>query len=172
MAVSPPPVQWGILDSNGRALLSPDSVIRFELRGEVKVANYPVEQGSFSSYNQVYEAFDARLTVACNGQGVMTRKQFLDAVESLRNSLTLASIATPDAVYKSMKLVHYDYRRESTQGVTLLLVDLWFHEVRIAGQSVAPTAQPDGASPTQQGQLAPTQATTDQLAAYNQTAIA
>lgn len=123
---------WSITDTDGNYLLQPDSVIDFEYRGEMKIPTYPIEQGSFQSYNKVPIPYDARMTVACNGNGEQTREGFLTACELLRESLDTVVITTPDAIYDSVNLVHYDYRREARQGVTLLLVQLWFNEIRVA----------------------------------------
>lgn len=162
---------WAITDTSGNTLLSPDSVIEFEYRAEMKIPTYPVEGGSFASYNKVPMPYDARMTVACNGNGEMTRETFLLAVEDLRESLETIVIVTPDAIYDSVNLVHFDYRRESRQGVTLLLVQLWFQEIRIAIQPKNKTAQPDGADPSQNGQVSPVNPTTSQQAAINTTMI-
>lgn len=163
---------WGITDTSGNPLLSPDSVIDFEYRAESKIPTYPVEGGSFQSYNKVPFPYDARMTVSCNGNGAQTRDEFLAACKALRESLDIAEIVTPDETYDSVNLVHYDYRREARQGVTLLLVQLWFQEVRVAIQAQAQTAQPDGTDASQNGQVSPVNPTTSQSAAYNDVAIA
>lgn len=159
--------QWQITDANGAELLTPDSVIEFEYRGEMKVSQYPMEQGSFASYNKIEMPFDARMTVACNGNGSMTRDAFLGTIEALRKSLILISIVTPDATYQNCNLVHFDYRRESRQGISLILAQLWFQEIRIVSAGTTTTAQPDGADPKANGQLSPVDPTPQQAAAAN-----
>lgn len=166
-----PTPQWAITDSTGNAALSPDSVIEFEYRGEMKICSHPVEQGSFSSYNKVACPFDVRMVLSCNGNGPMSRDQFLSAIETMRESTDLVSIVTPDDVYDNCNLVHVDYRREARQGVSLIMVQLWFQEVRQGSSTTTSTAQPDGADPSQQGQVSPINPTTQQQSAYNDTAI-
>lgn len=146
---------WGIVDQNGSALLTPDSFVDFEYREERKIPTYPLEEGSFSSYNKVALPFDCRVTVSCSGNGKMSKEAFLAAIEKLLSSLTLCSVVTPNTTYKSCNLIHVDYRREAKQGATLLLAQLWFQEIRIAQQPVAPTAAPSGTSSTSLGQLSP-----------------
>lgn len=166
-----PTPQWAITDSTGNAALSPDSVIEFEYRGEMKICSHPVEQGSFSSYNKIAVPFDVRMVLSCNGNGPMSREQFLSAIETMRESTDLVSIVTPDDVYDNCNLVHVDYRRDARQGVSLIMVQLWFQEVRQGSSTTTSTAQPDGADPSQQGQVSPVNPTTQQQSAYNDTAI-
>lgn len=158
---------WGIVDENGSALLSPDSFVDFEYREERKIPTYPLEEGSFQSYNKVALPFDCRVTVSCSGNGKMSKESFLEAIEKLLNSLTLCSVVTPNTTYNSCNLVHVDYRREARQGATLLLAQLWFQEVRIAQQPVVPTAVPSAASSTSLGQLSPTKIPTGNFGSIN-----
>lgn len=162
---------WSITDTSGNSLLQPDSVIDFEYRGEMKIPTYPIEGGSFRSYNKIPIPYDIRMTVACNGNGQQTRDEFLSACEALRESLDTAVINTPDDVYDSVNMIHFDYRREARQGVSLLLVQLWFQEIRVDQTGQIQTSEPDGMDPSQNGQVSPVNPTTGQSAAYNDTAI-
>jgi hypothetical protein len=47
------PPQWGIFDTAGNQLVDPDSIIDFSNRNEWDVATFPVQQGTFASYNKV-----------------------------------------------------------------------------------------------------------------------
>jgi hypothetical protein len=162
---------WAITDIDGNTLLSPDSVIDFEYRGEMKIPTYPIEGGSFQSYNKIPVPYDIRMTVSCNGNGEQTRDEFLSACEALRESLDTAVITTPDAIYDSVNMVHFDYRREAHQGVSRLLVQAWFQEIRVDQTGQTQTAQPDGMDASQNGQLSPVNPSTSQSSAYNDTVI-
>ncbi len=170
-AVPRSPEQWQITDQNGSPLLTPDAVIDFEYRGEMKIPKYPMEQGSFSSYNKVYVPFSIHVTVACNGRGQMTRQQFLTAIETMRanptSGLAPVSIITPDQVYGPCNLMHVDYRREARNGVSLILARLWFEEIRIYGTAIPQSAQPSGSAQQNLGQTSPATPTTQQQAAYS-----
>jgi hypothetical protein len=164
--------KWGIVDKNGAAVISPDSFVDFEYREERKIPNYPIEQGSFNSYNKVAVPFDIRVTVSCSGNtlgvpGRMSKQAFLTAIQALLNSLDLVSVVTPNNTYNNCNLVHVDYRREARQGATLILAQLWFQEVRIAQKPVVPTAQPSGTSSTSFGQLSPTTTPTGEFGSIN-----
>lgn len=159
---------WAILDDSGADVITPDSFISFEYRGEQKIPNYPIEKGSFASYNKVAMPFDIRTVIACGGQGAMTRQAFTDKLTAMLNAIDLYTVATPDAVYESVNLVHVNYRREAKQGVTLLLAELWFDEVRQTATATPGTAQPAGAAPVSNGQVAPVAPTPAQNAAIKQ----
>ena len=148
--------KWGIVSSSGASVIIPDSFVDFEYREERKIPNYPIEQGSFQSYNKVSVPFDCRVTVSCSGNGKMSKQNFLAAIQKLLNSLDLVSVVTPNVTYENCNLVHVDYRREARQGATLILAQLWFQEVKIAQKPVVPTAAPSGAKSTSFGQLSPT----------------
>ena len=148
--------QWSIIDQNGSWILEPDSFINFEYKNERKIPNYPVEEGSFSNYNKIALPFDCRMVVSCGGNGPMSKRSFLSALDGMLESLDLFTINTPDAIYKNMNLIHVDYRRESRQGVTLLLAQLFFQEIRIAQKAIPNTAEPSGSVTVSIGQVSTT----------------
>jgi hypothetical protein len=140
-----------VLGPDGKAIITPDSVLGLEYRGESKISTYPVEGGSFGSYNKVQAPFDLHIIMTCSG-GQMTREAFLARMELLKASVELCSVVTPDAVYKSLNLVQFDYRRTSANGVTLLTVNASFAEVRVtATTEYTKTATPAGAGMVNNG---------------------
>lgn len=131
--------QWGVYDRSGNLAIVPDSVIGLEYRGEYKIAIHPVEQGMFASYNKVKMPYDIRMTMTCSGArgflselalGYMQKGDFIEALEIMNGSLEQFVISTPDYAYPNANLVRFDYARTSTNGVSLLTVDLYFQEVR------------------------------------------
>ena len=148
--------KWGIVSKTGIAVLRPDSFVDFDYKEERKIPNYPIESGSFQSYNKVALPFDCRLTVTCSGNKSMKKPAFLAAIEKLMASLELVTVVTPDGNYPGCNLVHVDYRREARQGATLIIAQLWFQEVRIAQAAALPTSAPSGAANVSNGQLSPT----------------
>jgi len=147
---------WQILDESGATLLQPDAVLSLEYRGEAKISTYPVEGGGFSSYNKVRAPADLHIVMTCAGTGSgvgtgigtgkQTREAFLSALAKLKDGVKLATIVTPDAVYKPFALVGYDFQRTSKSGVTMLTVSASFQEVaETATAERTQTAQPAGA---------------------------
>jgi len=163
--------QWAIQDILGNLTLVPDSVIDFDYRNERKIPNYPIEQGAFSSYNKVALPYEIRMTVACNGNGEMTRNLFISTVQDMLDSLDLFTIVTPDEIYENANLIHANYNRTARQGVTLLLVELVFEEVRQTGTGTITTATPSGQAQVNNGQLNPVTPTPIQNNAITSTPI-
>src|SRR6185312_15922270 len=114
--LNPLPTDWKILDANTSApVIVPDTVPRFEYRGEARVSDYPVEQGAFASYNKVQVPFEIRMTMVCSGlnlvqkgaqavrdavglsigQNLMLRTDFLDTLDYMRLTTDLFVIVTP-----------------------------------------------------------------------------
>lgn len=156
---------WALLDKNGKPVITPDSVVSFEYRGENKISSYPVEQGSFASYNKVAFPYDIRMMVSCGGQGSTSRDTFLQVLELMRQSTDLYDLATPDFLYQNVNLTRFDYRRQATNGVTLLLVDLQFEEVRVTATATYDnTAQASGAADKPVGTVQASDPSADQAA--------
>lgn len=156
--------QWVVLDANGGIILQPDTYAEFTVKASNVVANYPTEQGSFSSYNQVEKPYDIKLIALVSGQGDLQRGEFMQTVFNLRRSLTLTTIVTPDATYSSNKLVDYSYSQRADHGLTLLIVELMFKEIRTTAVTKKTPAQPSGQSKKKVGQVQPVPATTQQKA--------
>ena len=148
------PVQWGIF-LNGLPIIDADSVVSFEYKQEWTVSDFPLEQGAFQSYDKVQVPFDVRVRYATGGSQV-DRQSFLDSIQAIAGSLLLFDVVTPEAIYNSVNITHWDYRRTSTNGVGLLVVDIWCVEVRVtAVTAFSNTNQPAGASPQPGGLVQP-----------------
>lgn len=126
--------QWGIFTANGGTVAIPDSVITVDFRREWRISDYPVEQGGFQTYDKVSTPYDARVRLSCDGNAT-PRSLFLSQIDTAAQSLDLFTVATPDAIYTNMNIVHYDYRRARDSGVGILQVDVWLEEVRTTVQT-------------------------------------
>jgi len=127
-------VQWGIF-LNNKPVITPDSVLSFDFKQEYRIADYPMEQGAFQSYNKVATPYDARVSMSRGGT-VADRQKFLLDAERITRSRDLYDVVTPEITYHSANIARFDYRRTTTNGVTLLTVDFWLLEIRETVQSV------------------------------------
>ena len=151
---SPLAPQWGIY-LDGEPVVDADSVVTFDYRQEWTVSDYPLEQGAFQSYDKVQTPFDVRVRYAAGGSQ-QNRQALLDSIAVIASDLNLYDIVTPEAVYQSVNVTHYDYRRTATNGVGLLQVDVWCVEVRVTAQAQFQNVQnPASASPQTQGNVQP-----------------
>lgn len=140
--------QWGIFRPDGSPFAIPDSVFSVDFRREFRLADYPIEKGGFRNYDKVAVPYEGRVRFACG----VDRPGFLTALDSAVASLELFDVVTPDFVYPSVNLIHYDLTRKADSGKTLLLVDVWVQEVRILETGkYTKTTTPEGASTTNAG---------------------
>jgi hypothetical protein len=144
---------WGVFDPSGAPVAIADSTRSMQMRAESRVADYPIEQGLFESFNKVRLPYSAVVGLTCGGDQPR-RSQFLNAIMDAKDSLDLCTIVLPEIVYFNANIIGYDYRREQRNGATLLHVDLHIEEVRVTVQASFSNVQnPASADPTNQGQV-------------------
>lgn len=147
------PPAWGVFDSQGNQVVTPDSVLEFANRQEYEVSNFPVQAGSFASYNKVVRPFEVQLRFSKGGsQG--DRTQFLDDLDNLAASLDLFTVVTPERQYNDVNLDRYEVIRRGPRGAYFLTeVDCYFvHIIEVQPQYSTtavqtPNAQSDAAQP-------------------------
>jgi hypothetical protein len=141
-------IRWGIWDSKGKPLgdpskftgligsaleaaglgstLSTGSVDYFK---ETRVSDFPLERGSFASYNKV-ETAAAPQVVLCMQGSEKNRRTFLEAIDKACKSTDLYSVVTPELPYIDYTVERYNYARHNSMGATLLIVEITLKEVR------------------------------------------
>jgi hypothetical protein len=159
--VAPFSAQWGIY-RDGLPVVIADSVVSFGYKQDWTIADYPVEEGAFESYDKVETPFGIRVRFASGGS-TANRQELINSIEAIAGDLELYDVVTPEQVYTSVNITHYDYHRDAKSGVGLLLLDVWLIEVRVTAQaSFANTKSPTAAGTTNGGTVNPTSATPTQ----------
>lgn len=121
---------WGIYDQGDLPALVPDSFLGIDFKNGSNIPTHPIEEGGFGTYNKVNTPYDCKIKMAISGDE-FTRSQFLESCASMLNSIDFYSVVTPEKTYLNATLQNYSYRRESRNGgASMLIVDLWFLEVR------------------------------------------
>lgn len=171
------PAQWGVFDSTGLPVLFPDSVLEFSDRREFEISSYPVQDGSFASYNKVLRPFEIQLRFS-KGGSVSDRAQFLARLDVIAESLELYTIHTPERMYANVNLTRYEVTRRGAKGAYFLTeVDCYFDQV-IQVQAQYSTTQvqlpsgPDSAQPTSNVGAQQPQVPTSQLTTTGNAAMA
>jgi hypothetical protein len=163
-SASQAPNIWGVFDSGGNQVVTPDSVREFGTRGEWRVSNFPVQEGSFASYNKV--ALPAEYFIRMvKGGSVSARQAFQAQVEMVAASLDLYTIITPEESYQNANVTRYEITRKGVADAFFVTVDLFFQKIiQIGAQysttsttpdtsnAAAPSAQPNSS----QGTVTPT----------------
>ena len=145
--------RWGLYDQDGQTVVQFDTFLGIRFRDGSRISSFPVEQGTFSSFNKVDTPYDAALRFAHSGD-MDSRAALLDKLKALKSSVALFSVVTPEKSYPSANVVAYAYERSSRTGPSQLIVELYVEEVRqTAAADFGATAEPDGAEEQNNGQV-------------------
>lgn len=147
-------VQWGIIDSlgnvlgsgtiagitagNASAVLSTNAV---EMMRETRISDFPVEQGSFATYNKVILPANPTVTLALQGTA-SDRAAFLNQIDAACQSTELYSVVTPEVTYANYSIERYNLVRRAERGATLILVEISLKEIREVSASYASVTTP------------------------------
>ncbi len=146
-AGGPDAPQWGLF-LDGEAVVTADNVVSFEFKQDMRISNFPVEEGSFATYNKVQVPYDVRLQFSTGGT-VADRQALIDSVDAIIDSTDLFDAATPEKTYLSINPVHQSLRRTARNGVGLVVIDLYCEEVRVtAAQQFVNSQQQQGSAAT------------------------
>lgn len=164
---------WGVFNEDGEDVLAPDSFLGIDYKNGSRLMDYPLEQGAFETYNKVANPFDASIGMVKGGT-LEERMSFLYRVEALCKTLDLYTITTPEFSYVGVNLERFDYRREQRNGSHVIIVNLYFREVRVTAESIdngeaspTDTATPDAEAPESIGQVTPSPLSAAQDAAIS-----
>ncbi len=101
---------WTIWDERGNTAIAFTSFFDIDVRNEGQSLSYPIEEGSFSSYNKVESPLDIRVTLGFQG----TESEFEYVIYRLneyKKGASILDIVTPSTVYDYMTLESYSYKR-------------------------------------------------------------
>jgi hypothetical protein len=118
----------------------PDSIREFSYRNEWNVSDYPVQDGSFASYNKVNNPFEIQLRMT-KGGSLSDRQDFLAQIDAISGTLDLYQIITPEKTYHNCNVIRYEVGRRGVGGAFFLSeVDIFFREIRIVQAQYTETA--------------------------------
>ena len=152
---------WGLYINNQPAIVA-ESCVSVELGQDYTLSQYVLENGAFESYDKVWMPYTIRMRLS-QGQNDLDRQAFLDSLESLAGDTNIYQAVTPEKVYPSVNVSHYDYRRGARNGVSLIVAELWLTQIL---QNVTPqylnVRSPTVAAPVSGGNVQTTAATSQQ----------
>lgn len=147
--------QWGIFQDGFPIVLS-DSVSTMSYKKESALADFPIEEGGFETYDKVALPAEARFRFTSGGD-VGNRAALLSSIDAISGDTNLYQIVTPENVYPTsgsggFNITHYDFNRAAQNGLGLLMVDVWCLEVRVSSDNSAfQNTQSPGAAGNQNG---------------------
>ena len=148
---------WGVFNEYGIPILLADNVTSLKYSNYAKIAQAPIEKGSFACYNKVANPYKATVQLTKGSGGTLMRGVFLGQVETLAASTLLFYIITPEYVYTNACIVGYDTAREASDGAQLIKVNLHLEEVRevVVQYDTEEVKNPDDAKESDGGEKQP-----------------
>ena len=120
---------WTILDETGEQAFSFDVFEKSNYKGESKIVQSPVEEGSFASYNMTLTPQEVGCTLIKRGRSD-DLSAFINALQAFVESTDLLTVVTPEREYTNMKLIKATFDRSIDNGTDCIVADLSFQEVR------------------------------------------
>lgn len=146
---------WGVYLNGLPVFPMANSTVSFEFKQDWNIGTYPVEDGGFQSYDKVNLPYDVKVKIASGGSPI-ERQALLMAVDAASRTLDLYDVVTPERIYQSCNIMRYDYRRSASNGVGMIVFDIWFQEIRVTSSATfTNTAQPGEAGQTGVGNVRP-----------------
>lgn len=120
---------WTILDETGGQAFAFDVFEKSNYKGESKIVQSPVEEGSFASYNMTLTPQEVGCTLIKRGRSD-DLSAFINALQAFVESTDLLTVVTPEREYQNMKLTKATFDRSIDNGTDCIVADLSFQEVR------------------------------------------
>lgn len=120
---------WGIVNQFGIPIVLADTVLGLSYDAGASISKYPVEKGSFASYNKVNAPSMATVQMAKGGNSVIERSLFLTQIETALKSTISFHIISPEYVYMNYQAVGINLVRSPQDGATMVKVNVDLEEV-------------------------------------------
>ena len=139
------------------------------------MANYPVEQGQFATFNKVNTPYHNTVVMTFSGRktgfsaliptfgvnGIINKTEIMSQLDKMAASFDLYDILTPEKTYHNANIMGVNYRRNAEEGASLLVIEVVFVEVLITAEAkFSSTKNPNSANPTNNGNAKTTTVTT------------
>lgn len=164
--------QWGIYLGGAPVVLA-DNVVEVGYQVNWAIADYPIEEGGFESYDKVATPFQSRVQFSTGGSQ-SDRAAFIASIDAIAGDLNLYSVVTPEKVLVNCNVSRVDWERRGGAGAGMVVANVGLEEIRLQAAAVgANTASPTDASQSNNGAVQTTIPTAaQQAAAVNYTPVA
>lgn len=154
--------QWGLYRASDNSLaLTADTVNSVGYDAEYRIADYPLQDGKFESYDKVALPFGVRVQLV-KGGALTQRGAFMRDLESLRGNTELYNVVTPEWSHLNVNIERISIDRSREQGANLITAEIILREIRIdATATTSNSKEPSAASPVSAGTVQPEQPSAD-----------
>lgn len=138
-----PAPKWGIYIRGAEVSdVSFSSIAAVDMSAEAVVSDYPIESGSFVSYNKVVRPDLFRVEIVRDGKPE-ERELLLKWLERNKNQPKLFDVVVPERRWTNATLVSYRIARSANSGVAMLKVDCLFQVIQQLGAEYSASQIPD-----------------------------
>lgn len=125
-----PDPNWGVyLSGTTTRAFDVSSVAELDIGGESHVSDYPLEDGTFATYNKVRTPNMFAIRMMRDGSQAQ-RAAFLNWLQIKTGSLELFDVLCPERSYLNATLKSYRVSRTSGSGASMVIADCVFQEIR------------------------------------------
>lgn len=125
-----PPPKWGIyFPGTNDIAMHVSSVVELDISAEAVVSNYPLENGSFTTYNKVLQPKYFSLRITRDGAEYL-QSDMQGWLERELDFPSLYDVVCPTKTWQNVTLASYREVKNSRSGAAMMTVDCLFQEVR------------------------------------------
>jgi hypothetical protein len=125
-----PAPNWGVyISGTTTPAFNVSSVAELDIGGESDVSDYPLEDGTFATYNKVRTPNMFAIRMMRDGSQAQ-RAAFLNWLQVTTGGLDIFDVLCPERSYLNATLKSYRISRTSGSGAAMVIADCIFQEVR------------------------------------------
>lgn len=109
--------------------ITPDSVLEMSFQAESEATSEPIEKGGFASFYKTNSPETVSLVFSFSADDAR-QNNALDKIRERKENYDLISILTPTHLYENMTIVSYSYNRTNTDGMTMLVLQVDFQQIK------------------------------------------
>lgn len=123
---------WSLVDHETQELISSfDSFYDFDFNKENAVANYPLENGEFASYNKQKQPFNVSITLIKSGLTIpYAKKRFISDLRKYSDNPLLVDVITPHGSYLNCTLSGLSFKNNPDENNDLIMAKVNIKEVQ------------------------------------------
>ena len=107
----------------------PDSVLEMSFQAESEATSEPIEKGGFASFYKTNSPETVSLVFSFSADDAR-QNTALDKIRERKENYDLISILTPTHLYENMTILSYSYNRTNTDGMTMLVLQVDFQQIK------------------------------------------
>ncbi len=118
---------WQIFDEDSNEILEDCSFHSYTFSSKSRLAEVPLEEGSFAEYNKINSASILSLVLLFSGSDSQS-VQLLATLDNQKQSVSKLQIISPEKIFNNFTLQEFSYKKEANSGI--MQIELEFVEIK------------------------------------------